>query len=274
MVWIDVLDFDVVFVLVMFVCGIDVLQIVVDGVFIGVVCNVVVEVICFGGVLGINLSVFVVSVVVIVILFIFVVVVGSGEVFCLFEDIVCLIFYEFMFVVVGVYGGLNVKFQLSFKFWIFQLENLVLVVLLDNVYFGYMQFLLWDVGKELVLFCDMNYWFSVFYYWFDMGIYGGVFMWLLFVGGIEYELNGCDGDVLCVINIVFVCLMFYFGDLNDYYWKFELKLYVYFMCIGNIDIVYYWGFGDFCVFYGVFNGWELVVMLCKGICKVYGSVDV
>ena len=162
---------------------------------------------------------------------------------------------------------------MSFKFRIFQPENPASTALLDNLYFGYTQFSLWDLGKESAPFRDTNYRPSLFYYRPDTGIQGGALSRLSFAGGIEHESNGRDGDASRAINTVFVRPTFHFGDLTDYHWKFEPKLYAYLTRAGNTDIANYRGFGDFRVSYGAPNGWELAATLRKGTHKGYGSVD-
>lgn len=202
---------------------------------------------------------------------------GAGETLRPAEETARLTFHEPMFAAVGAHEGLNAKFQLSFKFRIFQPENPASAALLDNLYFGYTQFSLWDLGKESAPFRDTNYRPSVFYYRPDVGlpasIQGGALTRLSFAGGIEHESNGRDGDASRAINTVFVRPTFHFGDLNDYHWKFEPKLYAYLTRTGNTDIASYRGFGDFRISYGAPNGWELAATLRKGTRKAYGSVD-
>lgn len=202
---------------------------------------------------------------------------GAGEPLRPAEETARLTFHEPMFAAVGAHEGLNVKFQLSFKFRLFQPENPASAALLDNLYFGYTQFSLWDLGKESAPFRDTNYRPSLFYYRPDVdlpaGIRGGALTRLSFAGGIEHESNGRDGDASRAINTVFVRPTFHFGDLTDYHWKFEPKLYAYLTRTGNTDIAHYRGFGDFRVSYGAPNGWELAATLRKGTRKAYGSVD-
>lgn len=189
------------------------------------------------------------------------------------EETARLTFHEPMFAALGAHEGLNMKFQLSFKFRIFQPENPASTALLDNLYFGYTQFSLWDLGKESAPFRDTNYRPSLFYYRPDTGVQAGALTRLSFAGGIEHESNGRDGDASRAINTVFVRPTFHFGDLTDYHWKFEPKLYAYLTRAGNTDIANYRGFGDFRVSYGAPNGWELAATLRKGMRKGYGSVD-
>ncbi|HWV04638.1 phospholipase A [Burkholderiaceae bacterium 26] len=270
---IDVPDLDAAPVLVTLVRGADAPQIAADGAPTGAARNAAAEATRPGGALGTNPSAPAASATATATPPAPVAVAGSGEASRPPEDTARLTFHEPMFAAVGAHGGLNAKFQLSFKFRIFQPENPASAALLDNVYFGYTQFSLWDVGKESAPFRDTNYRPSVFYYRPDTGIRGGALTRLSFAGGIEHESNGRDGDASRAINTVFVRPTFHFGDLNDYHWKFEPKLYAYLTRTGNTDIAHYRGFGDFRVSYGAPNGWELAATLRKGTRKAYGSVD-
>ncbi|CAJ0774607.1 hypothetical protein LMG7141_00201 [Ralstonia condita] len=198
---------------------------------------------------------------------------GAGEALRPAEETARLTFHEPMFATVGAHEGVNVKFQLSFKFRVFQPENPASTGVLDNLYFGYTQFSLWDLGKESAPFRDTNYRPSLFYYRPDTGVRGGALSRLSFAGGIEHESNGRDGDASRAINTVFIRPTFHFGDLTDYHWKFEPKLYAYLTRSGNTDIAHYRGFGDFRVSYGAPNGWELATTLRKGTRRAYGSID-
>ena len=272
---IDVPDLDAAPVLVTLVRGADAPQIAAQGTPAGAVRNAAANGVRPGGALGANpgaqpadANVAPVAPVTVA---------GAGEALRPAEESARLTFHEPMFATVGAHEGLNVKFQLSFKFRVFQPENPASTAFLDNLYFGYTQFSLWDLGKESAPFRDTNYRPSLFYYRpsIDLpdGIQGGALTRLSFAGGIEHESNGRDGDASRAINTVFVRPTFHFGDLNDYHWKFEPKLYAYLTRTGNTDIAHYRGFGDFRVSYGAPNGWELAATLRKGTRKAYGSVD-
>ena len=244
---IDVPDLDAAPVLVTLVRGPDAPQIAAEGAPDGAVRNAAAEAIRPGGALGTNPSAPAANATATPP--IPVAVAGSGEAARPPEETARLTFHEPMFAAIGAHEGLNAKFQLSFKFRIFQPENPASAALLDNLYFGYTQFSLWDLGKESAPFRDTNYRPSVFYYRPDTGIHGGALTRLSFAGGIEHESNGRDGDASRAINTVFVRPTFHFGDLNDYHWKFEPKLYAYLTRSGNTDIAHYRGFDDFRVSY-------------------------
>lgn len=268
---IDVPDLDTAPVLVTLVRGADATQIAAEGAPAGAARNAAADATRPGGALGTNAnapanSTTVASPAAVT-------VAGTGETPRPPEETSRLTFHEPMFATVGAHEGLNVKFQLSFKFRVFQPENPASTGLLDNLYFGYTQFSLWDLGKESAPFRDTNYRPSLFYYRPDTGIHAGALTRLSFAGGIEHESNGRDGDASRAINTVFVRPTFHFGDLTGYHWKFEPKLYAYLTRTGNTDIAHYRGFGDFRVSYGAPNGWELATTLRKGTRKGYGSVD-
>lgn len=272
---IDVPDLDAAPVLVTLVRGADAPQIAAEGAPAGAARNAAAEATRPGGALGANPSAPASNAATTAP--VPVAVAGSGEASRPPEETARLTFHEPMFAAVGAHEGLNVKFQLSFKFRVFQPENPASTAFLDNLYFGYTQFSLWDLGKESAPFRDTNYRPSLFYYRPNVdlpaGLQGGALTRLSFAGGIEHESNGRDGDASRAINTVFVRPTFHFGDLNDYHWKFEPKLYAYLTRTGNTDIAHYRGFGDFRVSYGAPNGWELAATLRKGTRKAYGSVD-
>lgn len=263
---IDAPDLDAAPVLVTLVRGPDAPQIAAEGAPDGAVRNAAAEAIRPGGALGTNPSAPAANATATPP--IPVAVAGSGEAARPPEETARLTFHEPMFAAIGAHEGLNAKFQLSFKFRIFQPENPASAALLDNLYFGYTQFSLWDLGKESAPFRDTNYRPSVFYYRPDTGIHGGALTRLSFAGGIEHESNGRDGDASRAINTVFVRPTFHFGDLNDFHWKFEPKLYAYLTRSGNTDIAHYRSVAASSQPLGAPYD-----TLRKGTRKAYGSVD-
>ena len=64
-----------------------------------------------------------------------------------------------MYFVVGGNGGLSARFQLSFKYRLFDSDSLPVAWLpqLGNLYFGYTQNSLWDLGANSAPFRDTSY---------------------------------------------------------------------------------------------------------------------
>ncbi|WP_454720693.1 MULTISPECIES: phospholipase A [Cupriavidus] len=184
-----------------------------------------------------------------------------------------LTFNEPMYFMAGGHGGANAKFQLSFKFRVFQGENPNSRSLLDNLYFGYTQFSLWDLAADSHPFRDTNYRPSLFYYLSDTGVHNRAISRLSVAAGLEHESNGLDGDRSRSINTVFARPTFYLGDLTDWHWTVSPKLYYYVEKSDNTNIANYRGYMDLKLAYGKADSWEFAATLRKGTQKYYGSVD-
>ncbi|WP_420992621.1 phospholipase A [Cupriavidus sp. 30B13] len=184
-----------------------------------------------------------------------------------------LTFNEPMYFIAGGHGGANAKFQLSFKFRVFQGEDPASRSLLDNLYFGYTQFSLWDLAADSHPFRDTNYRPSLFYYLSDTGVHNRAISRLSLAAGLEHESNGLDGDRSRSINTVFVRPTFYVGDLTDWHWSVSPKLYYYLEKNDNTNIASYRGYMDLKLAYGKADSWEFAATLRKGTQKYYGSVD-
>ncbi|QQX85448.1 phospholipase A [Cupriavidus necator] len=189
------------------------------------------------------------------------------------RDSARLSFHDPMYFMVGAHGGANAKFQLSFKYRLFQGEDPASKRLFDNLYVGYTQFSLWDLSEQSKPFRDTNYRPSLFYYLSDTGVRNNVISRLSLAAGLEHESNGRSGDESRSINTVFVKPTFYFGDQNDWHWRVAPKLYAYVEKGDNPDIAHYRGFMDLGIAYGRPDSWEFSATLRKGTRKWYGSVD-
>ncbi|MGO4328312.1 phospholipase A [Cupriavidus sp. 2TAF22] len=184
-----------------------------------------------------------------------------------------LTFNDPMYFLVGAHDGANAKFQLSFKFRIFEGENPSSRSLLDNLYFGYTQFSLWDLAGDSHPFRDTNYRPSLFYYLSDTGVHNRTISRLSLAAGLEHESNGRDGDQSRSINTVFVKPTLYLGDLSSWHWSVSPKLYYYLEKNDNTDIASYRGYMDLKLAYGKPDSWEFAATMRKGTQKYYGSVD-
>lgn len=195
------------------------------------------------------------------------------------EDILAnsrrLSFHEPMYFQVGDSGDhANAKFQLSFKFRLFMPDDPRSRGVLDNLYFGYTQFSLWDLSAPSKPFRDTSYRPSLFYYLPDLGIGNS---WVSRVGiatGLEHESNGKDGSESRSVNTYFVQPTVNFGNLNDYHLTIAPKAYAY---LGptrdNPDIGSYRGHLDLKLAWGKPDGWELATTLRHGQHSGHNSAD-
>lgn len=182
-------------------------------------------------------------------------------------------FNEPMYLMFGAHDGANAKFQISFKYRIFEGKDPNSKSVLDNLYFAYTQFSLWDLAGDSRPFKDTNYRPSLYYYLSDTGVKNSVLSRLSVATGFEHESNGRSGDESRGVNTLFVKPTMYFGDQTDWHWRVAPKLYAYVGKSDNEDIAHYRGYMDLNIAYGKPDSWELAATLRKGTRKGYGSVD-
>nr|WP_083444734.1 phospholipase A [Herbaspirillum rhizosphaerae] len=184
-------------------------------------------------------------------------------------------FNEPMYFAAGNSGGnRNAKFQLSFKFRIFQPDDMRSRGLIDNLYFGYTQFSLWDLQSPSSPFRDTNYRPSLYYYLPDVGIHNSVLSRVSIASGLEHESNGRDGPQSRGLNIFFVQPTLTFGNLNDYQFRISPKIYTYLGPLSdNPDIGQYRGHTDLKLAFGKPDGVEFSTTLRKGTRSNTGSAD-
>lgn len=184
-------------------------------------------------------------------------------------------FNEPMYFAAGNSGGeANAKFQLSFRFHIFQPDDMRSRSLIDNLYFGYTQFSLWDLHSPSAPFRDTNYRPSLYYFLPDLGIRNAPLSRVSFASGLEHESNGRDGSASRSLNTYFVKPTFTFGDLNHTQLRITPKLYAYLGSLNdNPDLAQYRGHMDLNITLGQADGIELSTMLRKGTRSDHGSID-
>ncbi len=150
-----------------------------------------------------------------------------------------------MYFVVGTRGGTSARFQLSFKYRLFDVDAGVGQdrPWLSGLYFGYTQNSLWDLQSESKAFRDTSWQPSLFWRWERAGDparrqFDGARL------GIEHESNGGQGERSRSINTAFV--------RPEWRWKlaevgtfaFTPKVYAYLDKEENTDIDDYRGYVD------------------------------
>jgi hypothetical protein len=113
-------------------------------------------------------------------------------------------FNEPMYIMFGAHDGANAKFQLSFKFRIYEGKDPASKRFIDNLYFAYTQFSLWDLHSASKPFEDTNYRPSLYYYLSDTGVKNSVISRLSIASGFEHESNGRAGADSRSINTLFL----------------------------------------------------------------------
>jgi len=165
--------------------------------------------------------------------------------------------YEPMYFLFGARGEDTVRFQLSFKYRLFDERGFPARVLppLAKLHFGFTQTSLWDIGGNSSPFRDTSYRPSLFYS--DPQIYatgGGRFL-IGLDAGIEHESNGRDGDRSRSLNIAFVRPSWRWFVDDEHYFQVAPKIYAYTERSDNADIGRYRGHMDLNLRYGKRDGW-------------------
>ena len=182
--------------------------------------------------------------------------------------------FEPMYFADGSNGENLAKFQLSFKFRMVIPDDPRSRGFVDNLYFGYTQTSLWDLGEYSAPFRDTSYMPQLFYYLSDTGWKSSWFSKMGIMAGYEHESNGRDGPESRGIDIFFVRPTWDFGDVDANHLTVSPKVYFYAHIAGeNHDIADYRGYMDLLIKYGSNDGWQLATTLRKGMKSTYGSVD-
>ena len=172
--------------------------------------------------------------------------------------------YEPVYFGLGGHGGLNAKFQISFKYNPFDLWPF---------YLGYTQTSLWDLHSNSKPFRDTAYRPALFYLndhtWSSAD--GRLrFDWQ---AGLEHESNGRDGLASRSISTIFVRPRLEWRFSDDVRLTLSTKFYDYLEKADNPDIADYRGYADLQI--GLLSyDWRLTTTLRKGTVGSKGSIQV
>jgi len=174
--------------------------------------------------------------------------------------------HEPMYFLFGGRGANTARFQLSFKYRLFDERGLLpqAVPGLDKIHFGFTQTSLWDIGGSSAPFRDTSYKPSLFYH--DPQVLssaGGRFLMGL-QAGFEHESNGRDGLRSRSINIAYVKPSWRWFLDDEHYFSVAPKIYSYLERDDNADIGQYRGHTDLELRYGKRDGWLFSSLLRKG----------
>jgi len=152
---------------------------------------------------------------------------------------------EPMYFLVSPDSDLSARFQLSFKYRLFERDRgfASLLPFLGGLHFGYTQTSIWDLGEPSAPFRDTSYRPSLFYDW-PMVLDKDSRHAVIWRGGLEHESNGRDGDLSRSINIAFLQMdwRYRLSDLNTI--GIKPKFWGYIEKGDNPDIQDYRGFGQ------------------------------
>ena len=149
-----------------------------------------------------------------------------------------------MYFVVGTRGGTNARFQLSFKYRLFDAGSGLGQdrPWLSGLYFGYTQNSLWDIAAESKAFRDTSYRPSLFWKWERAGLQRAWFDGARI--GLEHESNGGQGETSRSIHTAFARPEWKWDLREGGRFEFTPKFYYYLDKEENTDIDDYRGYVD------------------------------
>ena len=149
-----------------------------------------------------------------------------------------------MYFVVGTRGGTSARFQLSFKYRLFDVSTGFGQdqPWLSGIYFGYTQNSLWDLSTESKAFRDTSYRPSLFWKWERADERRAWFDGARL--GLEHESNGGEGETSRSINVAFVRPEWEWRIADGGRFEFTPKAYAYLDKEENPDIAEYRGYVD------------------------------
>lgn len=159
--------------------------------------------------------------------------------------------------------GLDSRFQLSFKYRPFDPGARVAQYFpaLSNLYFGYTQTSLWDMGADSSPFKDTSYRPSLYYQWLGSAQGAAPSEWR---AGVEHESNGRDGLDSRSLNIAFIKPTWHFDLANSRRLTLSPKFYHYLEKSDNSDIHRYRGYVDWQARFGREDGAMITALYRHG----------
>jgi len=173
--------------------------------------------------------------------------------------------HEPIYFAIGSNGGLNARFQLSFKFRPIgpSDDRIAGRGFWEDVYVSYTQTSLWDLHSLSKPFTDSSYRPAIFFHRYDTGVeFLGA--QLGFAGGFEHESNGKSGADSRSINLLFARPTLRWGQPDSWQLVASPKLYWYLDKSENDDIQRFRGYGDFLLALEHPHSWKLAATLRAG----------
>ncbi|CAL95826.1 phospholipase A [Azoarcus olearius] len=178
-------------------------------------------------------------------------------------------FHEPMYFVAGGRNPRSARYQLSFRYRIFDQQGVVAEALpvTRGLYFGFTQTSVWDLESDSKPFRDTSFRPSLFYQWKLLDPSDGASLTL--AGGYEHESNGRSGLESRSIDTFFVRgdARYYFGDGQTYF-AVAPKAWHYIDKDDNPDITRYRGYAELGLRFGRDDGLLLAAQLRRGTAGV------
>jgi outer membrane phospholipase A len=164
-----------------------------------------------------------------------------------------------MYFVIGTRDTASAKFQLSFKYRFFAEDGPLArrANFLGDLYFGYTQTSLWDLGADSGPFHDSSYQPRLFYLDSDLWNWPGQKVRLGLEAGLAHESNGKSGADSHGFGVAYVKPILRLGDPQGWYWTIQPTVRGYLEKVDNPDIDDYRGYVNMQVIFGKADGLQI-----------------
>jgi phospholipase A1/A2 len=183
--------------------------------------------------------------------------------------------YEPVYFLVGGDDGLNAKFQISFRYRLFDGKGALASRLpwLDDLYLSFSQTALWDLNDLSKPFKDSSYRPRLFFANYDLGrVFDGRIR-LGIEGGVGHESNGKDAEDSRSYNMLYMRPTISFGDPEGFNVYVAPLIHNYIADDENPDLKDYRGYVDWLVGAGSKGGLNFWGVFRKGERSTYGSAE-
>lgn len=183
--------------------------------------------------------------------------------------------YEPVYFIVGGDGGLNAKFQISFRYRLFDDKGRLASRFpwVDDIYLSFSQTSLWDLGDLSRPFKDSSYRPRLFFANYDLGRAFDGRLRLGVEGGAGHESNGKTGEESRSFNMFYVRPMLTAGDPDGLRMYFGPLIHNYVAASENPDLKDYRGYVDYLVGAGSKGGLDFWATFRKGQRSDFGSAE-
>lgn len=183
--------------------------------------------------------------------------------------------YEPVYFLLGGDGGFNAKFQISFRYRLFDDQGRLARKLpwIDDLYLSFSQTSLWDLNELSKPFRDSSYRPRLFYANHDLGRFLDGRLRLGVEGGLGHESNGKDGAQSRSFNMMYLRPTLTYGEPDGLRFFAGPLIHNYLANDENPDLPHYRGYVDWLFGVGSKGGLDFWTTLRKGTRSNYGSVE-
>jgi outer membrane phospholipase A len=183
--------------------------------------------------------------------------------------------YEPVYVIAGGDGGLNAKFQISFRYQLFDDQGALASRLpwIDDLYLSFSQTSLWDLGELSKPFKDTSYRPRLLFSDYDLVRAMDGRLRIGVELGVGHESNGKEGEESRSFNMLYARPTLTFGDPDGLRAYLAPLIHNYVAASENPDIEDYRGYVDWLVGIGSKGGVDFFATLRKGERSNFGSIE-